>query len=158
MAEMAKPVVPQPRPRLSPVLTGQVASALPAWKMPPPGSPEKAPTPPPAPDVVRMAPVIVNGTRIPLEAEKEWRTPRGRDAALVKEYLSSFDRDFLNRYTLPLIGMSKEARARMMYAEDKRLQDLKWINDQIDDLRRVDPPAAKELLQIRDVTFTREEP
>jgi len=105
-----------------------------------------------------MAPVIVNGTRIPNEAEKEWRTPKGRDVLLMNQYLSSFDRNVLNRFTLPLIGVSNEARARMMYEEDKRLQDLGWINAQIAQLKSVDPAAAKDLEQIRDTTFTREEP
>jgi hypothetical protein len=45
-----------------------------------------------------------------------------------------------------------------MYEEDKRLEDLRWINDQIDELQRADPQAAKELQQIRNLTFSRTEP
>jgi len=149
---------PQSRPRLSPQLAGQISSSLPIWRKPPPGKPATVPPPPPAPDVVRMAPVIVNGTRLPRAGEKEWLTPEGRDYALVKRYLSALDSNVLNRFTLPLIGVSKEARARMMYEEDKRLEDLRWINDQIDELQRADPQAAKELQQIRNVTFSRTEP
>ena len=46
----------------------------------------------------------------------------------------------------------------MMYEEDKRLQDLKWINDQIDQGKQLDPQAAKELAKIRNDTFTRSQP
>ena len=156
-AEEARPA-PKPRPRLSANITNQIAGALPAWKQPPPGARPKAPPPPNAPDVVRMAPVIVDAYRIPSAAEKEWMTTRARDFALMTRYLSSFDRNLLNRFTIPIIGISNEARARMMYEEDKRLEDLKWINDQIDQLKAVDPKAAKDLEQIRDTTFTRTEP
>lgn len=102
-----------------------------------------------------MAPVIVKENRLPRTDDKEWLTPEARDAALVKEYIPPFDRYFFNRFTLPIIGVSKEARARMMYEEDKRLQDLKWINDQIDQVKQQDPQEAKELSRIRDTTFTR---
>ena len=155
-AEEARPA-PKPRPRLSANITNQIAGALPAWKQPPPGPKPKAPPPPNAPDVVRMAPVIVDAYRIPSTAEKEWMTTRARDFTLMTRYLSSFDRNLLNRFTIPIIGISKEARARMMYEEDKRLEDLKWINDQIDQLKAVDPKAAKDLEQIRDSTFTRKD-
>ncbi|MDD2765039.1 MAG: hypothetical protein PHE83_13810 [Opitutaceae bacterium] len=158
VANPDRSAAPKPRPRLSPAITGLISSSVPAWKAPPPESVEKAPSPPPAdPDVVKMAPVIVNSNRLPRVDEKEWLTPKARDDVLVKEYLSDFDR-VLNYYTLPIVGISKEARARMMYEEDKRLQDLKWINDQIDQSMLTDPAAAKELMKVRDDTFTREEP
>jgi len=156
-AEAPRPA-PKVRPRLSTAITNQIAGALPAWKRPPPGSKPKAPPPPDAPDVVRMAPVIVDAYRIPNAAEKEWVTNRARDLALMERYLSPFDRNVLNRFTVPIIGLSNEARARMMYEEDKRLEDLKWINDQIDQLKTVDPKAARDLEQVRNDTFTRTEP
>jgi hypothetical protein len=154
----AKPVVPKPRPRLSPQLTAQVTTQLPVWSPPPApkdDQPQPPPTPPADPDVVQMAPVIVQANRLPRINDKEWLTPKALDGVLMKQYLSEFDRSILNRYTLPLIGISPEARARMMYEEDKRLQDLKWMNDQIDQLKQLDPAAAKELSRIRDQTFTR---
>jgi hypothetical protein len=80
------------------------------------------------------------------------------DAELMKEYLTPFDREFLNRFTLPLYGISPEARASMMYEEDKRLRELQWLNDQIDAIKKLDPEAAKDLKKVRDDTFTRDEP
>jgi len=154
----AKPVVPKPRPRLSPQLTAQLSTQLPVWSPPPAEKVDQAPPPPPDPDVVQMAPVIVKENRLPRIDEKEWLTPKALDAVLVKEYLSDFDREILNRYKLPLYGVSQEARARMMYEEDKRLRDLQWMNDQIDQLKKLDPQAAKELTKVRNDTFTRGEP
>lgn len=153
----AKPVVPKPRPRLSPQLAAQVSTQLPVWTPPPPAKADQPPAPPPPadPDVVQMKPVTVFADKLPRIDEQEWLTPKAWDGVLVKKYLSDFDRDFLNRYTLPIIGISPEARARMMYEENKRLQDLKSMNDQIDQLQKTDPEAAQELQQIRDQIFTR---
>jgi hypothetical protein len=153
----AKPAMPKPRPRLSPQLTAELSIQMPVWSPPPPEKAEKAPPPPPDPDVVQMAPVIVKDNRLPRIDEKEWLTPKALDDLLVKEYLTPFDREFLNRFTLPLFGISKEARAHMMYEEDKRLQDLQWMNDQIDQMKKIDAEAAKELTKVRNDTFTRDQ-
>ncbi len=152
----AKPAAPKPRPRLSPQLTAELSTQMPVWSPPPAEKVDQAPPPPPDPDVVQMAPVIVKDNRLPRIDEKEWLTPKALDAMLVKEYLTPFDRDFLNRFTLPLFGISKEARARMMYEEDKRLRDLQWMNDQIDQMKKLEPEAAKELTKVRNDTFTRD--
>jgi hypothetical protein len=154
----AKPAALKPRPRLSPQLTTELSTQMPVWSPPPAEKADQAPPPPPDPDVVQMAPVIVKDNRLPRIDEKEWLTPKALDAMLVKEYLTPFDREFLNRYTLPLFGISKEARARMMYEEDKRLRDLQWMNDQIDQMKKLDPEAAKELTKVRNDTFTRDPP
>ena len=149
---------PKPRPRLSPEVAAQLVAGLPVWKPLPPGAQPPPTTPPPAdPDVIQMKAVIVRGDKVPPHVDdKEWRTPKARDDVLMNQYLSDFDRTFLNRYTLPIVGVSKEARARMMYEEDKRLQDLSWMNSQVDQLKKVDPAEAKELAKIRDDTFTRD--
>ena len=102
-----------------------------------------------------MAPVVVRDSRLPRIEQKDWLTRKAQDAELVKEYITPFDRYFLNRFTLPLFGAPPEARARMMYEEDKRLRDLRWMNDEIDQMKQLDPEAAKELKSIRNSTFTR---
>jgi len=154
----ARPVVPQPRPRLSADIKAELAGQLPAWSQPPPAPPE-APPPPPPPEageeVVQMSPVMVFADKLPRIDDKAWLTPKARDEVLKKEYLSDFDRSFLNRYTLPIIGVSQEARARQMYEEDQRLRDMKSMQDQIDVLKKSDPQAARELQQISDQIFTR---
>ena len=154
----AKPVAPKPRPRLSPQLAAQVSTQLPVWSPTPAKKDDQSPPQPAASsdsDVVQMPRVVVQGDKLPRIDPKEWLTPKAWDGVLSKQYLSEFDRSVLSRYTLPLVGMTPEARARMLYEEDKRLRDLKWMNDQIDQLSRQDPAAAKALGEIRDQIFTR---
>jgi hypothetical protein len=148
---------PKARPRLSPQIMSQISSAVPVWS-PLPEKPAEKPPPPPDPEVVKMAPVVVWGDRLPRTDEIDLLTPKARDVELVKRYITPFDRYFLNRLTLPIVGISKEARARMMYEEDKRLQDMKWINDQIDQVKVLDPEEARSLQKVRNTTFTRSEP
>jgi len=76
---------------------------------------------------------------LPRTDKIDWLTPEAKDVELVKTYITPFDRYFLNRFTLPIFGISKEARARMMYEEDKRLRDMEWMNEQIDQIKRLDP-------------------
>jgi hypothetical protein len=48
---------------------------------------------------------------------------------VVKKYLSSFDRNFLNRWTLPLFGASNYQRAKALYDADVRAAELNKIAD-----------------------------
>ena len=150
-----KPEQPKSRPRLSPALVSEISSAVKVWS-PPPAEPALAPSKPPAdPDVVKLEPLIVPGDRLPKTDRLDWLAPSARDVELVKTYITPFDRFFLNRFTLPIFGISREARARMMYEEEKRLRDLQWMNDQIDEIKRLDPEAAKSLRNARDTIFVR---
>ena len=146
---------PKPRPRLSERVASQIVASIPPWRPPQPEPVEKAPAPPPDPDVVQMAPVVVRDSRLPRIEQKDWLTRKAQDAELVKEYITPFDRYFLNRFTVPIVGISPTARAQIMYEEDKRLRDLHWINDEIDQMKQLDPEGAKELKSIRNSTFTR---
>ena len=152
------PAAPQARPRLSADIKAELAGQLPAWSQPPP-APPAAPPPPPLPeagdDVVQMNPVVVFANKLPRIDDNTWLTPKARDELLKKRYLSDFDRTVLNRYTLPIIGVSQEERARRMYEEDQRLRDMESMQDQIDALKKTDPQAARELQQISDDIFTR---
>jgi len=147
---------PKARPRLSAQITNQVLAFVPAWQPTPEDKKADAAKNQQADaNTVKMAPVVVRGLRLPRSNDRPWLTPEAIKAATAREYLSSFDRTVLNRYALPGIGITPEARAQMMYLEEKRLRDLKWINDQIEELKKSDPAAAKELAEIRDTTFTR---
>ena len=105
-----------------------------------------------------MARVVVWDYRLPRIDEKDWLTPKAKDVELVNTYITPLDRFLLSRFTLPIFGVSQEARARMMYEEDKRLQNLKWINEEIDQIKLLDPAEAKALTNIRDTTFTQRQP
>ena len=66
------------------------------------------------------------------------------DKELVKRELSAFDRYFLNRFTIPVLGVSKEARARQAYLDRKNseLQNrMARLNDLVSEL---DPAEARE--------------
>ncbi|HTT56934.1 MAG TPA: hypothetical protein VMF63_07485 [Opitutaceae bacterium] len=150
-------VTPKPRPRLSNDVKSELAGQLPDWVKPPPPPPEAPPPPPLAEgeEVVQMPAVMVFADKLPRIDEKAWLTTKARDEVLKKWYLSDFDRSFLNRYTVPILGVSQEARANQMYEEDQRLRDMKSMQDQIDVLKKLDPQAAKELQQVSDQIFTR---
>jgi hypothetical protein len=134
------------RLKLSSILASRIASTLPVWS---PTLAKPAEEPPPAdPEIVAMAPVIVRGNRLPRIDPMEWLSPAALDAVLVKKYLSPF--------ACPLNSSGQSAGlARMMYEEDKRLQNLKWINEQIDELKLLDPEEAKALRHARNSIFTR---
>lgn len=67
------------------------------------------------------------------------------DKELVKRELSEFDRFFLNRFTIPLFGISKEARARSAYLERKNREFNTRINEYADALESTAPSDAKAL-------------
>jgi hypothetical protein len=152
-ASTATSATPKARPRLSPETAGQVLSVVPVWN-PPPVEPAKK-TPPPDAEIVKLDPLIVLGERLPRTDKIDWLTPEAKDLELVKTYITPFDRYFLDRFTLPILGISKEARAQMMYEEYKRLREMQWMNEQIEQIKRLDPQEAKALLSLRNAAFTR---
>ena len=137
------------RLKLSSILASRVASTLPVWS-PTLAKPEEKP-PPADPEIVAMAPMIVWGNRLPRIDEMEWLSPAALDAVLVKKYMSPF------ACSLNPSGLSA-GLARMMYEEDNRLQNLKWINEQIDELKLLDTEEAKALQRARNSIFTRKPP
>lgn len=67
------------------------------------------------------------------------------DKELVQRELGEFDRFFLNRFTLPLFGISKEARAREAYLERKNREFREKIANVSAALRTVDEAEAAAL-------------
>lgn len=80
----------------------------------------------------------------------EMLTPAARDAQLVKKHLSSLDRNFLNRFTLPFFGRSKESRARNAEAIDAAASQLNAIADLIEREggEDADPEEQKKLKKL----------
>jgi hypothetical protein len=137
------------RLKLSLMLASRIASTLQVWS---PTLVKPAEKPPPAdPEIVAMAPMIVWGNRLPRIDEMEWLSPAALDAVLVKKYMAPF------ACLLNPSGLSA-GLARIMYEEDKRLQNLKWINEQIDELKLLDTEEAKALQRARNSIFTRKPP
>jgi hypothetical protein len=80
----------------------------------------------------------------------EMLTPAARDAQLVKKHLSSFDRNFLNRFTLPFFGRSKESRAQHAEAIEATASQLNAIADLIEREggEDADPEEQKKLKKL----------
>jgi hypothetical protein len=67
------------------------------------------------------------------------------DEQLVEKELSNFDREFLNRFHLPFIGMSKEERARQIYLDRKNREFSESVKRVAGTLAQTDPEEAKRL-------------
>jgi hypothetical protein len=153
------PVPPAPSARLKPsrVLATRISSVFPIWN-PPPAKPAEKFTAP-DPKVVKMAPLIVWGTRIP-SSETEVLTERGRLELAEKRYISPLYRVtfgplsqlaayYLNFLTILGGWHPNEAEAMTLYRQDERLERLR----ELDALTRLemfgDARDAKEFQRLR---------
>ena len=134
---------------LSPLLRARIHSTLPPFA---PAATLRAAAVRAAPPTVFHRPNLVFSPPATARAEilrrmaEESLYERGAfDHELVKRELTRFDRCFLNRFTLPLVGVSREQRAREAYRE--RL--ARHFDDEVNAFARVlqssDPTAAAGL-------------
>ena len=72
----------------------------------------------------------------------------------MRRYISDVDRA-LNRFTLPLFGSSKEARALAMYAEDERLRNMAELQDTATAVSQADAAAGTYIRRESEKTFMR---
>ncbi len=86
-----------------------------------------------APNFVLSSPVTAQAGIARRMAEESLYTRGAFDRELVKRELSVFDRCFLNRFTLPLVGISKEQRARAAYRE----RQVRHFRDQVTAFARI---------------------
>jgi hypothetical protein len=96
--------------------------------------------------IIRLPKVVVEGYRAPVFKEKEINTKKGLGKVAVRRYMSAFDSEVLNRWTLPLIGISPEQRALAMYAEDERLKDMSDMKKSANDARKAGDKAEADAL------------
>lgn len=80
--------------------------------------------PKPKNGIVRLPRVVVEGNRPPIFSERDIHTAEGLADLAVKRYFTSETALALNRFTLPLFGMGKEAYAMLLYDQDERLRLL----------------------------------
>lgn len=114
----------------------------------------------PTEDAILLPKVTVRGLTPPkplprVEVQKpgrdlpgeEWESDSARAARLVKKHLSVFDRTFLNRFTLPLFGLSKEVRSSEAEAVEAKGRQLNELADavEIGTLAGQDPEVTKKL-------------
>lgn len=82
--------------------------------------------PPPALALPRTKPRPAPGREPPVDP---FMSPEAKAAALVKKHFTPFDRQVLNRFTLPLFGTSKEKRAQQAEAVEQGARQLGAIAD-----------------------------
>jgi len=106
--------------------------------------------------IIRLPKQVVQGNRPPIFKEKDLYDQKNLAKLAAKRYLSSLDRSFLNRYTLPLIGTSAEQRALAMYEENARLDNINDLKDAAANAARSgDKDEANYLRKETDRTFLR---
>ena len=147
-------------------ISGDVAAALaaatPKYTPPPP-------KPPPKPEeeqvdlrevdkpkntIVRLPKYIVQEKKPPVFTERAIHTKKGLTDIAMRRYISDFDRA-INRWTLPFIGVSAEARALAMYAEDERLQNMSDLRDAAGNASKSDAAAGEYIRKESQKTFLR---
>lgn len=154
-------------PRRSRAISGEAAAALaaaaPKYTPPPP------PPPPPPPEeeqvdlrdvdkpkntIVRLPKYIVQEKKPPVFRERDVYTPKGLADIAMRRYSTEADRA-LNRWTIPYIGMTKEARALAMYEEDERLRNMSDLREAGLNAGRTDPAAGDYILRESRKTYLR---
>jgi len=106
--------------------------------------------------IIRLPAYVVREKKPPVFSEREIHTKKGLAALAKNRYLSRLDREFLNVFTLPLFGLSQDARALQTYAEDERLENMADLKESADDVGLVDPDNAKEIKAATRNTYGRQ--
>jgi hypothetical protein len=160
------PSTSAPAPRRNRPISGDVAAALAAAspKYTPP-APKPEPTPieeqpdlreidKPKNSIVRLPKYIVQEPKPPVFTERSIHTEKGLTDIAMRRYISDADRA-LNRFTLPLFGTSKEARALAMYAEDERLRNMAELEDAAITASKSDAAAGTYIRKEAQKTYLR---
>lgn len=100
------------------------------------------------PDMVVLPAMTVEARAVQRMEEDSLYRRGEHDKELVKRELSAFDRSFLNRFTVPFIGVSKEARAREAYLARKNAEQQERMG-RLARLVEADTPAeAREFRSV----------
>jgi hypothetical protein len=164
-AEKAPPPAPPPQKRTRTVSAGvaaALAAAAPKYTPPPP---KREPTPleeqpdmreidKPKNRIIRLPEYIVREPKPAVFTERAINTEKGLTDIAMRRYISDVDRA-LNRFTLPLFGSSKEARALAMYAEDERLRNMSDLEATAAAISEADAAAGTYIRRESDKTFMR---
>jgi len=84
--------------------------------------------------IIRLPDYVVREKRPPVFRERDINTTKGLSAVAMKRYFSETAKA-LNRYTIPLFGMSQEAYANMPFAEDGPLENIASLKSTAADLK-----------------------
>ncbi len=146
--------------RVSNTLASSITSILPKYQPPAPASAPKYEDPvvsetaeeiddpdrpaaegQPRNKIIRLPKYVVQAERPPIFTDRELNTKKGLAKLAARRYISAFDKSVLNRYTIPIIGMSPEQRALMMYEEDERLGIISDLREDANNAARAGDSA-----------------
>jgi hypothetical protein len=139
-----------------------LAAAAPKYTPPPPKPPPKPESElvdmreidKPKNTIVRLPKYIVQEPKPPVFTERSIHTEKGLTDIAMRRYISDADRA-LNRWSLPLFGTSKEARAMAMYAEDERLRNMASLEETAIAASKSDAAAGTYIRKEAQKTFLR---
>jgi hypothetical protein len=161
--EKAPPPTASRRSRVvSPEVAAALAAASPKYSPPPP-KPEPKPEAElpdmreidkPRNQIIRLSPVIVREPKPAIFTERSIHTEKGLTDIAMRRYISDVDRA-LNRFTIPLFGTSKEARALAMYAEDERLRNMSELEATATAVSAADAAGGTYIRRESEKTFMR---
>jgi hypothetical protein len=152
--------------RRSRAISGEAAAALAA------AAPKFTPAPPPPPPkpeeeqvdlreidkpkntIVRLPKYIVQEKKPAVLRERDVYTEKGLTDIAMKRYLTETDR-VLNRFRIPLLTMTNEARALAMYAEDERLRNMGDLRDAASNAAKSDAAAGEYIRRESQKTYLR---
>lgn len=150
-ADAAEPTAAPPPDALSADLARQLSDSLP--KAAPPAKPQATALTPgtteaPGPEVLELPKMTVKQRPRPRLNPSEILGPKAFNDELAKKNLSAFDRNLLNKFTLPawLGGVSAADRAREEYNLVQKRQFLSDVSTIAKAVGVTDPAAAKALL------------
>ncbi len=157
------PAAPRRR-AISPEAAAALAAVTPKYS-PPPATPASAPKADgeevdmrdidkPKNTIVRLPKVIVIEKKPAILSERAITTDKGLADIAVRRYISEMDRA-MNRFPIPFIGASMEARALAMYAEDERLKNMSDLRENAVDAAKADPAAGAYILRETNQTYLR---
>ena len=127
---------------LSSEVAQQLAATLPGAS---PSPAEAKSTQAPDPDVLELPKITVKQRPRPRLGEINVLGPKAFNEELAKKNLSAFDRSFLNKFTLPLFGISAADRAREEYNIAQKRQFMSDVMTIARAAELTDPANAKAL-------------
>lgn len=140
---------PTAAPKVSASVTQSITAALPKYSPPKPVA-EAQPANAPNPDVIELPKMKVSPKQRPRLTPDVSLTTKAFNEKLAHDKLSSFDRNVLNRYTLPLFGTSAADRAREEYERAKKDQMAADVQHLAQVTEAIDPAQAKAMRQAID--------
>ena len=159
--ESNKPVTPPKKER---ALSSDLSKALSAgikYNPPPPPKPEaelvdQREIDKPRNGIIRLPKYVVEGRRPPIFNDRNLYSKEMLRRLAYQKYISSFSRNVLNKYRLPIIGGAVDTYAMMQYEAEERERNMAEMEDKVS-MYRVsgDDASAKELKDDTQRSFMR---